>query len=103
MTTAEVIEIINARIRKMREVYTSEPGGDPEEVWMGHAFHLMELRNILEGKYTCGVYDDFGPPDGKKAGDLQAAAPHGRQEPEHSSLRFQKEPAGSGNTGRSRL
>ena len=69
LTISDVVAIIDARIRKMREAYTSEPGGDPEERWMAAAFHLMELRNILEGKYTCGVYDDFGAPDGFRAGD----------------------------------
>ncbi len=69
MSGPDFVNILTDRIRKMREVYTSEPGGDPEELWMGHAFHLMEIRNIVEGKYTCGVYDDFGAPAGKLAGD----------------------------------
>ncbi len=69
MRDPEFVKILTDRIRKMREVYTSEPGGDPDERWMSNAFHLMEIRNIVEGKYTCGVYDDFGAPEGKSAGD----------------------------------
>jgi len=59
----EVIELLNARIRKMREVAESNP--EDGENWMRSAFHLMEVRSILEGKHTSGVFDDFGAPDSR--------------------------------------
>jgi len=63
------IEIIKARIGRMRDIAEANPEDDPEELWMAKVFHLMEVQAILEGKYTCGIYDDFGPPEGMKPGD----------------------------------
>lgn len=70
-----IVKLLTDRIRKMREVYTSQPGGDKEEIWLGHAFHLMEVRQILEGQYTTGTYDDFGAPEGKRSCDARPSAP----------------------------
>jgi hypothetical protein len=56
---ATVLNLLDQRIRRMLAVCETEEDKDHERAC---AFHLMEIMNILEGRYTCGVYDDFGRP-----------------------------------------
>ena len=54
-----MIEILENRIRRILASRSEEP---EESLAEAHCFHLVELRKILEGEHTCGVYDDYGPP-----------------------------------------
>jgi hypothetical protein len=65
---AFMIELLDKRIRAMftvaREESSGEDNDDFSEVGLmqSHAFHLLEIKNILNGKRTSGVYDDYGDP-----------------------------------------
>jgi hypothetical protein len=54
---AFMLRLLDARIRKILEVGRDE---EDEDLGQSHCFHLTELQRILEGKTTCGVYDDYG-------------------------------------------
>jgi len=60
----EMIAILEARMRRIMDVAYNVPECSEADVEIADAkcFHLMELRQILEGKQTCGVYDDHGEP-----------------------------------------
>lgn len=57
---AFMVDLLEKRMRRILEVSRAEP----DDIGLGEAecFHLMEIESILEGKLTCGVYDDYGPP-----------------------------------------
>ncbi len=66
-----MLDLLNKRIRRILEIARKEARGDGRDqdddgniTAVGHAqaqcFHLMELRCILEGQETSGVYDDYG-------------------------------------------
>lgn len=61
---AFLIDLLDARISRILEVGRQElaEGSTEEETDIGqsHCFHLMEIKQIIEGKTTCGVYDDYG-------------------------------------------
>jgi hypothetical protein len=63
-----MIELLNRRIRKMLDVAREESDDESEDelsplgLAKAEAFHLLEIRNILNGEKTCGVYDDYGDP-----------------------------------------
>lgn len=54
-----VIDLLDKRIARILEVSRAEP--EEGDVSGAHCFHLMEIKSILEGKRTCGVFDDYGP------------------------------------------
>ena len=63
----EVINLLEKRMRRILEVgreQEMESDDDEDVVDYGgtHCFHLMEIINILKGKKTCGIFDDFGVP-----------------------------------------
>ncbi len=58
-----MVDLLGQRIQKILEVYREEAAADSEcngDIGQSHCFHLMEIQRILEGKPTCGVYDDYG-------------------------------------------
>jgi hypothetical protein len=58
-----MIELLDSRIRKILSIDRAEAAETGEEsLAEAHCFHLMEIQRILEGKPTCGIYDDYGAP-----------------------------------------
>ena len=57
----EMIELLDERTRRILEVFRQETTDDARGIGEAHCFHLMELKRILRGEPTCGVYDDHGP------------------------------------------
>jgi addiction module HigA family antidote len=62
-----VIDLLEARIRKILEISHREP--EPHDCAESICFHLREIRYILEGNATCGVFDDYGPVGNERAGE----------------------------------
>jgi len=63
-----ITNMLDARMRRMIAAAREEDAtgeDDSEEntdLAKAECFHLMEIRRIIEGGTTCGIYDDFGPP-----------------------------------------
>lgn len=63
-----LLDLLEKRIRRVLEVAKAENEklgvSDEDDMATAQAecFHFMELKLILEGLPTCGLYDDYGPP-----------------------------------------
>lgn len=64
-------DLLDKRIRKILEVARDEAkfqrehgnASELDELLGGsECFHLMEIKAVIEGRKTCGVYDDYGDP-----------------------------------------
>lgn len=78
---AVLIDMLDKRMRRILAVaheelaFQREHGneGNPE-AGGSECFHLMEIKAILEGRKTCGVYDDHGEPPSVKGPLFEATA-----------------------------
>ena len=58
--SAVMAELLDMRVRRILAVASEEADGEELDVARSQCFHIMELTNIVQGKPTCGVYDDYG-------------------------------------------
>jgi hypothetical protein len=74
---AAMVAMLNQRIRAIlaQEQQLKEDDGDGDDTAQSHCFHLMEVRRILEGLPTCGVYDDYGRTNGSSAEAIRGGGP----------------------------
>ena len=75
---SQLVDMLDARMDRILEVARAELRfqrahgdaaiGEREEMDAGSAecFHLMEIKAIIEGRKTCGAYDDYGDPQSIK-------------------------------------
>ncbi len=55
-----IIDLLDLRIRRILDVGRKDGTEAAIESSESHCFHLMEIKRILIGEKTCGVFDDFG-------------------------------------------
>jgi len=53
-----LIDLLDKRIGRILEIARVDESYS--DTGQSHCFHLMEIKRILEGKPTSGVYDDYG-------------------------------------------
>lgn len=61
--TAFMRDVLEKRIRRVLEVAAGEPDRKAAiQDAQATCFHFMELLDVVSGKPTSGVFDDFGEP-----------------------------------------
>ncbi len=59
----KLIAMMNGRVRRILEVAAEESENEEDQMHArAECFHLMEIIQIIEGKKTFGVFDDYGDP-----------------------------------------
>ena len=77
---ALLVELLDKRMRRILDVADEElrfqrKHGNPGNPESGgsECFHLMEIKAIVQGHKTCGVYDEYGDPKTIKGPLFEAA------------------------------